>query len=72
MAQPNVQAQLSDRNGRAAVDLYRAAFGVEDESPPFGNFSPPSLGGATTRALLLVEDPEAVLERAVADGRHHA
>lgn len=28
MAQPQVQAQLSVRNGRAAVDFYRAAFGA--------------------------------------------
>lgn len=91
-----MQPQLSVRNGRAAVDFYRAAFGavevfryggtddheevvaqlavgnarfwVEDESPPHGNFSPHSVGGATTRLLLIVEDPRAVTERAVAAG----
>jgi PhnB protein len=96
MAQPTVQAQLSVRNGRQAVDFYRAAFGatevyrfeggnehneivaqlavgdslfwVEDESPEHGNFSPATVGGATTRLLLMAEDPEAVVARAVAAG----
>jgi PhnB protein len=96
MAQPDVQAQLSVRNGRAAVAFYRDVFGavelyrfggtdeheevvaqlavgsavfwVEDESPPHGNFSPATVGGATTRMLLIVEDPQAVLARAVAAG----
>ena len=92
----NLQAQLSVRNGRAAVDFYRAAFGavelyrfggtqerdevvaqlaigdslfwVEDESPPYGNFSPETVGGATVRMLLIVDDPTEVLDRAVAAG----
>lgn len=96
MPQRGLQAQLSVRNGRAAVDFYRAAFGavevfrfggtddlnemvaqlavgdslfwVEDESPPDGNFSPETAGGATARMLLIVADPEAVLARAVAAG----
>ncbi|HEX3087979.1 MAG TPA: VOC family protein [Ilumatobacteraceae bacterium] len=94
--QPNVQAQLSVRNGRAAVDFYKAAFGavevyrfggtdeleevvaqlsvggsmfwVEDESPPHGNFSPATVGGATTRMLLIVDSPASVVQRAVAAG----
>jgi PhnB protein len=45
-----------------------ASFWVSDESPPHGNFSPESLGGATTRMLLIVDDPEAVVARAVAAG----
>jgi PhnB protein len=96
MSQPNTQAQLSVRNGRAAVDFYKAAFGaveiyrfggtdeleevvaqlavgnslfwVEDESPLHGNFSPETVGGATARMLLIVEDPESVFARAVAAG----
>lgn len=95
-AQPTVQPQLSVRNGREAVDFYRAAFGaaevyrhegddehneivaqlavgdslfwVEDESPAHGNFSPATVGGATTRLLLMAEDPEAVVAQAVAAG----
>jgi PhnB protein len=94
--QPNVQVQLSVRNGRAAIEFYKTAFGavevyrfggtddheevvaqlaagnalfwVEDESPPHGNFSPQTLSGATSRMLLIVDDPEAVLKQAVAAG----
>lgn len=43
-------------------------FWVEDESPPHGNFSPETAGGATARMLLIADDPGAVLERAVAAG----
>jgi PhnB protein len=96
MPGPRIQAQLSVRRGRAAVDFYKAAFGavedhrvggtdeheevvaqlsvgdaafwVEDESPAYGNFSPESAGGATTRMLLIVDDPAAALARAVAAG----
>jgi PhnB protein len=94
--QPKVQAQLSVRNGRAAVEFYKTVFGavevyrfggtdeleevvaqlavgdsvfwVEDESPPDGNFSPESVGGATSRMLLIVDDPESALKLAVAAG----
>jgi PhnB protein len=91
-----IQAQLSVRRGRAAVEFYQAAFGAEeiyrvggtdeepsvvsqlvvgeatfwvaDESPPHGNFSPESVGGSTTRLLLIVDNPDAVLQRAVTAG----
>jgi PhnB protein len=43
-------------------------FWVADESPPNGHFSPKSLGGSTVRLLLVVDDPGAVVERAVAHG----
>jgi PhnB protein len=88
--------QLSVRNGRAAVEYYKAALGAEevyrvggtdqhqevvsqlvvgdstfwvaDESPEHLNFAPESLGGGTTRLLLTVDDPDAVVERAVEEG----
>jgi PhnB protein len=91
-----VAPQLSVRNGRAAVEFYRAAFGarelhrvggvdgheevvaqlaigdatfwVADESPRHGNFSPETLGGGSVRMLLMVDDPDAAVERAVAAG----
>jgi PhnB protein len=83
---------LSVRDGRAAVEFYKGAFGavevfrfgesdvvaqlkvgdslfwVEDESPPHGNFSPETVGGATSRTLLMADDPEDVLARAVSLG----
>jgi PhnB protein len=45
-----------------------SSFWVADESPAHLNFSPESLGGSTTRMLLIVADPDAVVERAVAAG----
>ena len=45
-----------------------ATFWVSDEAPEHGNHSPESLGGATTRMLLVVDDPAAVVARAVEAG----
>jgi len=53
---PAVVAQLSVGGG---------SFWVADESPPNRNFSPESLGGSTVRLLLVVDDPNGVVERAV-------
>ena len=92
----SIPPQLSVRNGRAAIDFYRAAFGavedyrvggtdadesvvaqlsvgdasfwVSDEAPSHGSFSPQTLGGATARMLLIVEDPDSALDQAVAAG----
>ena len=92
----SVVPQLSVRNGRAAIDFYKSAFGavedhrvggndqnesvvaqlsvdgapfwVADESPSNANFSPESVGGSTTRMLLLVDDPVAMIRRAVEAG----
>jgi PhnB protein len=45
-----------------------AAFWVADESPPHENFSPESVGGSTTRMLLIVEDPDSAVQQALAAG----
>ena len=45
-----------------------ATFWVADESPEHGNFSPESVGGGTVRMLLVVDDPDAAVERAKAAG----
>jgi PhnB protein len=52
----------------AQLDVGSASFWVADESPEHANFSPETLGGGTVRLLLVVEDPDAVVERAVAAG----
>src|ERR1700704_5726277 len=52
----------------AQLSVGSASFWVSDESPPHGNFSPESLGGCTVRILLIVDDPDAVVERAVTAG----
>jgi PhnB protein len=72
------------RDAFAAIELFRienekgevvaqlsidgAKFWLADESPAHNNFSPESLGGATTRMILIVPDPDASFERAVAAG----
>jgi PhnB protein len=56
---PEVVAQLQVGSSR---------FWVEDESAEHGNFSPETVGGATARLLLLVNDPAAAVDRAVAAG----
>jgi len=45
-----------------------AEFWVADESPEHKNFSPETLGGATTRMVLTVANPDAAFERAVKAG----
>jgi PhnB protein len=52
----------------AQLAVGETLFWVEDESPPHHHFSPESLGGATARLLLVVDDPRSVVERAVAAG----
>ena len=52
----------------AQLSVGDSMFWVEDESPAHGNFSPQSVGGATVRMLLIVDDPAPVVARAVAAG----
>jgi PhnB protein len=52
----------------AEMSIEGASFWVADESPAHGNFSPESVGGSTTRMLLIVDDPQAAIDRAVAAG----
>ncbi len=52
----------------AQLSVSGAEFWVADESPENLNFSPESLGGCSVRMLLIVEDPDAVCERAVSAG----
>jgi PhnB protein len=49
----------------AQLAIGDAQFWVEDEAPAYGNFAPPTVGGATTRMLLVVDDPVTVHARAV-------
>ena len=52
----------------AQLALGASEFWVADESPEHKNFSPESLGGATTRMVLTVDDPDAVHAQALAAG----
>src|SRR6266481_9215627 len=52
----------------ARLSVGGAEFWVADESPEHLNFSPESLGGSSARMVMIVEDPDAAFERAVAAG----
>ena len=94
LVETSIAPMLSVRQGKKAVEFYKAAFGagelfliesddgavvarlsvgkaefwVADESPEHANFSPESLGGGTVRMVMIVDDPDATFERAVAAG----
>jgi PhnB protein len=50
------------------LSVGAGSFWVADESPEHENFSPESLGGSTTRMLLVTDDPDATIATAVAAG----
>ena len=52
----------------AQLGVGASEFWVADESPEYLNFSPESLGGASTRMVMTVSDPDAAFERAVTAG----
>jgi len=52
----------------ARLSVEGAEFWVADESPEHQNFSPESLGGGTVRMVMIVDDPDAAFDRAVAAG----
>ena len=52
----------------AQLAVGASDFWVSDESPEHKNFSPESLGGATTRMVLTVDDPDAAFARAIQAG----
>jgi PhnB protein len=52
----------------AQLSVAGAKFWVADESPEHQNFSPETLGGSTVRIVMVVEDPDAAFNHAVAVG----
>lgn len=52
----------------AHLAVGKGDFWVADESLPYKNFSPESLGGTSMRMVLIVNDPHAVFDQAVAAG----
>ena len=52
----------------ARLSVGTAEFWLADESPEHFNFSPASLGGGSVRMIMIVEDPDAAFDRAVAAG----
>lgn len=62
--------RLDNEAGEVVAQLAvgDAEFWVADESPENNNFSPESLGGATVRMVMVVDDPDAVFKRALDAG----
>jgi PhnB protein len=52
----------------ARLAVGDARFWVAAAAAELGRLSPPSAGGATGRTLLVVDDPDGVVARAVAEG----
>jgi PhnB protein len=52
----------------ARLSLGKSDFWLADESPEHFNFSPETLGGGTSRMVVIVEDPDAVSEKTIAAG----
>jgi PhnB protein len=52
----------------AQLSVDGAEFWLADESPANGNPSPETLAGSTVRMAMIVEDPDAVFDRAIAAG----
>jgi PhnB protein len=52
----------------AQLSVDGAGFWVSQSSEALKRFSPSAIGGATARMLLVVEDPETVLDTAVQAG----
>lgn len=62
--------RIEDEKGEvvAKMSVDGAEFWLADESTKHSNPSPESLGGSTVRMVLVVENPDAVFEKAVAAG----
>jgi PhnB protein len=66
----SVLFRLDGEGGSVVAELSAggANFWVADESPEHSNFSPETLGGGTVRMVMVVEDPDAAFNRALAAG----
>ena len=52
----------------AQLGVGEAAFWVASAAPDMGRFSPKTIGAATTRTLLVADDPDAVMQQALGAG----
>ena len=64
--------RLDDPSGAVVAQLSvgDCNFWLADESPEHSNFSPETLGGATARMVMVVDDPDTAFVRAIAAGSH--
>jgi PhnB protein len=62
--------RIADESGAvvAQLSVAGAEFWLADESPQHLNFSPESLGGGSVRMVMVVPEPDATFDRAVAAG----
>jgi len=62
--------RIGDPDGAvvAQLSIGGVEFWLADESPEHRNFSPETLDGATTRMILIADDPDAAFHRAVSAG----
>ena len=52
----------------AQLSVDEASFWVADESPEHSNPAPETVGGGTVRMVLVVDEPDAMFDRAVSAG----
>lgn len=64
------QFRMESSDGAVAVQLHvgDSEFWVVDEAPENLNYSPATLGGTTVRMVLMVNNPDAVFDRALEAG----
>jgi PhnB protein len=62
--------KIEDPDGHVVAQLAvsDADFWVADESPAHQNFSPETLGGGSARMVMVVADPDAAFDQALAAG----
>jgi PhnB protein len=60
--------RVGDGDVVAQLSVGGARFWLADESPEHFNFSPESLGGGTVRIVMIVDNPDALFDHAVAAG----
>jgi PhnB protein len=52
----------------AQLAVGQSEFWLSDEAPQYKNFSPETLGGGTMHLVIMVDDPDAVFDHAIAAG----
>ena len=67
-ATPLMRLDNEDGSVLAHLAVGKGNFWVSEESPAHQNFSPASLGGSSMHMVLIVEDPHAVFDQAIAAG----
>lgn len=63
-----IRIESPDRDVVAQLKIGESEFWVADESPQHQNFSPETLGGGTVRMIMVVENPDAIFDLAIAAG----